>query len=199
MRDAGGFAIAARRSDAESAPRRTDELVPLVYNELRRLASGYLRAERLDHTLQTTALVHEAYLRLIDQTQVAPGDQAHFMALAARAMRQILVQHARGRKTAKRGGRRQRVPLDELVAVFEARSTDLVALDEALGELSQVNERRCQVVELRFFGGLAVREIADALSLSTRTVEREWRHAKAWLRFRLSNGTGTGMSAAILR
>jgi RNA polymerase sigma-70 factor (ECF subfamily) len=169
--------------------RAADELLPLVYDELHRLASRYLHGERLGHTLQTTALVHEAYLRLINQEQVQAVDRVHFVALAAGAMRHILVDHARSRRTEKRGGGRQRVPLDDAVALFETHSSDLVALDEALNHLARVDERQSRVVECRVFGGLTADETAEALGVSTRTVERDWRHARAWLYRTLANGT----------
>jgi RNA polymerase sigma-70 factor (ECF subfamily) len=170
--------------------RAADDLLALVYEELRQLASRYLHGERPGHTLQTTALVHEAYLRLIDQRRVQMADRVHFMALAAQAMRRVLVDHARGRRSEKRGHGMQRVPLDDAVSLFESRSTDLAALDEALGELSRVNDRQGRIVELRFFGGMTQEETAEALGLSKRTVERDWRHARAWLYQKLGDGTG---------
>lgn len=170
--------------------RAADELLPLVYDELHRLASHYLHGERLGHTLQTTALVHEAYLRLINQEQVQAVDRVHFVALAAGAMRRILVDHARSRRTAKRGQGHQRIPLDDAVALFETHSADLVALDDAVNELARANGRQGRVVELRFFGGLTADEVAEALGVSTRTVERDWRHARAWLYRTLGSGTG---------
>jgi RNA polymerase sigma-70 factor (ECF subfamily) len=168
----------ASRGDRPAA----ESLLPIVYGELRRLASRYLRAQRVGHTLQPTALVHEAYLRLVNQERAGPTDRTHFIGLAAHAMRSILVDHARGREAAKRGGGRQRIPLDDAVALFESRITDLLGLDEALERLAQIDEQQCRMVELRFFGGLTTAETAEALGVSTRTVEREWRMAKAWLR-----------------
>ncbi len=165
--------------------RAADKLLPIVYQELRELASRYLRRQRPGHTLQPTALVHEAYLRLINQSQAVAADRSHFVGLAARAMRSILVDHARGRKAAKRGGGQRRIPLDDAVALFESRAIDLLALDEALGQLAQEDQQPVRIVELRFFGGLTNEEVADLLGLSLRMIEREWRAAKAWLRQRL--------------
>jgi RNA polymerase sigma factor (TIGR02999 family) len=176
----------------EGDERAADALMPLVYEELRRLASRYLHDEGPGHTLQTTALVHEAYLRLVDRDQAEVADRAHFMALAARAMRRILVDHARGRKTAKRGGDRQRVPLDDAVALFESHSADLLELDEALAQLGADNPQQARIVELRFFGGLTTAESAEVLGVSIRTIEREWRYARVKLHRALTDGNGTG-------
>jgi RNA polymerase sigma factor (TIGR02999 family) len=156
-----------------------DELLPLVYDELRRLARGYLRRERVEHTLQSTALVHEAYLRLVDQN-VAWENRAHFFGIAAQMMRRILVDQARARQAAKRGDA-LKVTLDEGMAVAEARNLDVLALDRALHRLSQLDEQQGKVVELRFFAGLSIEETAEALSISSATVKREWAMAKAWL------------------
>jgi RNA polymerase sigma factor (TIGR02999 family) len=156
-----------------------DELLPLVYDELRRLANSYLRRERVQHTLQSTALVHEAYLRLVDQS-VAWQNRAHFFGIAAQMMRRILVDHARARQAAKRGDGLQ-VTLDEGMAIAEARNLDILALDRALQSLSQLDEQQGKVVELRFFAGLSIEETAEVLSISTATVKREWVMAKAWL------------------
>jgi RNA polymerase sigma factor (TIGR02999 family) len=155
--------------------------MPLVYEELRRLASHYLRRERPDHGLQTTALVNEAYLRLVDYKRVRPRDRAHFLAVAAQAMRRILVERARGRATAKRGGEAQRVPLEEAAEVADARARDVLALDAALDTLATFDPRKARIVELRYFGGLTIEETADVVSVSTPTVEREWRTARLWL------------------
>ncbi len=166
-----------------------DRLVPLVYDELRRLAQSQMRRERAGHCLQTTALIHEAYLRLIDAGQVRLEDRTHFFAVAARLMRQILVDFARARGYQKRGGGAQAVSLDEAMAIIQRgpeRDEDLVALDEALSALGGVDARKAQVVELRFFGGLSEEETAVALKVSIQTVKRDWRLAKAWLRARLS-------------
>ena len=158
-----------------------DKLMPLVDRELHRLAHHYMRREHAGHTLQTTALVNEAYLKLIDQKHVHWKNRAHFFALSAQLMRRILVDHARGRRYAKRGGGAQRISFDEALVVSPERGADLVALDEALSKLTSIDPRKGQVVELRFFGGLSVEETAEALQLSAVTVMREWRMAKAWL------------------
>lgn len=163
-----------------------DRLVPLVYAELHRLAKSYLRQERAGHTLQTTALIHEAYLRLIDANQVQWQNRAHFFGVAARVMRQILVAFARARGSQKRGGGAQQVSLDEALVLDAGLDEDLVALDEALEALAQFDARKAQVVELRFFGGLTEDEIAVALNISPETVRRDWRLAKSWLRMKLS-------------
>ena len=157
------------------------ELLPLVYDELRRLAAGYLRRERPGHTLQPTALVHEAYLRMVDQSQVHWQNRAHFLGVAAQMMRRILVDHARGQKAEKRGGDFQKLSLDENIDVSGERAADLVALDEALERLAEFDPQKARVVELRFFGGLSVEETAEVLGVSAPTVKRQWRMAKAWL------------------
>jgi RNA polymerase sigma-70 factor (ECF subfamily) len=158
-----------------------DALLPLVYAELRRLAAGYLRRERHGHTLQPTALVHEAYLRMIDQTQVRWQNRAHFFGVAAQMMRRILVDHARSQQAEKRGGDMQKLSLDENIDVSGERASDLVALDEALQRLAEIDPQKSRVVELRFFGGLSVEETAEVLGVSAPTVKRQWRMAKAWL------------------
>jgi RNA polymerase sigma-70 factor, ECF subfamily len=163
-----------------------DRLVPLVYDELRRLAQSYMRKERADQTLQTTALIHEAYVRLIDANRVEWQNRAHFFGVAARVMRQILVALARERASQKRGGGAQRISLDESMIIDDGRGEDLVALDEALGALAQFDTRKAQVVEMRFFGGLTEEEIATALNVSPETVRRDWRLARSWLRRRLT-------------
>lgn len=168
------------------------ELLPLVYDELRAMAARHLRAERSGHTLQPTALVHEAYLKLVDQSRVQWRGRAHFMAVAATAMRRILVNHAKARGRLKRGGPpagRERVALDDAVDSFEHRAVDLEALDEALERLATMDAVQARIVELRFFGGLSVEETAETLGISTRTVHREWDLAKAWLRGEVSKGT----------
>lgn len=163
-----------------------DRLTPLVYAELRRLAKSYMRKERAGHTLQTTALIHEAYLRLIDAGKIEWQNRAHFFGVAARAMRQILVTMARERGCQKRGGGARQVSLDEVTLIDEGLDEDLVALDEALEALAQFDARKAQVVEMRFFGGLTEDEIAAALGVSPETVRRDWRLARSWLRRRLS-------------
>ena len=158
-----------------------DKLTPLVEAELRRLAHHYLAQERPGHTLQTTALINEAWLRLIDWKQVSWQNRAHFFGVSARLMRYILVGFARARKQQKRGGGAREVSLEEAVAVSADRSDDLVALDDAMQTLAKYDARKCQIVELRFFGGLSVEETAEVLNLSPITIIREWNKAKAWL------------------
>ena len=158
-----------------------EELTPLVHQELRRLAHRYMRRERADHTLQTTALVNEAFLRLIDQKRVRCRNRTDFFAIAAQLMRHILVDHARSRQYLKRGGDARRVPLDEAMTLCRERSEDLIALNDALERLAAIDPRKSKVVELRFFGGLSVEETAAALKLSAVTVMRDWSMAKAWL------------------
>jgi RNA polymerase sigma factor (TIGR02999 family) len=161
------------------------QLMPLVYDELRRLAASYLRRERPGQTLQATALVHEAYVRLIGEKAQPWQNRAHFLAIAALSMRQILVQRARARKAAKRGGDPERIVLDEqlLAAPSSSQSEiDLVALDAALEKLATLNERQARIVELRYFGGLSVEEAGDVLGISPATVKRDWTLARAWLR-----------------
>jgi RNA polymerase sigma-70 factor, ECF subfamily len=165
-----------------------DRLIPLVYAELRRLAKSYMRREHVGQTMQTTALIHEAYLRLIDADQVRLENRAHFFAAAARLMRQVLVDLARERGSRKRGGAARRVSLDEAMAVSKRRDEGLLALDEALGALAQIDPRKSQVVELRFFGGLDVEETAEALGVSVETIHRDWRLARSWLLRRLRGG-----------
>jgi len=165
-----------------------DRLLPAVYEELRSLAARYLDRERPDHTLQATALVHEAYLNLVDQTRVEWKNRAHFFGVAATAMRRLLINHAVRRKTAKRGGDQRRAEWDDALAVFEERALDLVAMDEALSRLAELDPRQSKIVEMRFFGGLTNQEIAEVLQLSVRTVEREWRMARAWLRKEITKG-----------
>lgn len=159
-----------------------DELMPLVYEELRRLAHHYLKRERPGHTLQTSALVNEAFLRLVDQTNIQWQNRAHFFGIAARLMRQILVDYARRQRYAKRGGDAQRVQLDESIIVSPERAAEVVALDEALKSLAKIDPRQSEIVELRFFGGLSIEETADVLAVSPGTVMRDWTLAKAWLR-----------------
>lgn len=156
-----------------------NDLTPLVYRELRQLAASYLRRERQGHTLQPTALVHEAYLRLVNQTNPSLENRSHFYGVAARLMRQILVDHARRKQASKRGG--IRVPLDEAVSFQHERSRDLMALDTGLNALEKIDPRKCKAVELRYFGGLSMDEIAQSLEVSPVTVRRDLRMAEAWL------------------
>lgn len=167
-------------SEGDQAAR--DELMPLVYEELRRLAHHYIRRERPGHTLQTSGLVNEAYLRLVDQTNTQWESRAHFFGIAARLMRQILVDYARKQRYAKRGGDARRVALDETVIISKKRAAEVVALDEALKSLAEIDVRQSQIVELRFFGGLSIQETAEVLAVSPGTVMRDWTLAKAWLR-----------------
>ena len=172
---------AMQGGDENAAP----QLVPLVYKELRRLAAHYMRQEREGHTLQPTALVHEAYLRLADQQHMTWQSRAHFLGIAAQSMRRILIDHARGRVRVKRGGERERVDLDEERVFLGERSPEqsgkLLALDEALDRLAEIDPRQGRIVELRYFGGLTVEETAEVLGISPKTVKRDWSVAKAWL------------------
>ena len=163
-----------------------DEMLPAVYAELRRLAEKYLRNERADHTLQPTALVHEAYLRLVDQHSVDWRNRAQFIGMAAQMMRRILVNHAEAHKAAKRGDGTEKVSLDEAMIFFEEQNMDVLSLNEALNRLAKRDEQKSRVVELRFFGGLTTDETAAVLEKSSATVERDWAFAKAWLRRELS-------------
>ena len=163
-----------------------DDLMPLVYGELRRQAARYLRRERQNHTLQPTALVNEAFIKLVDQRNVRWQNRAHFFGVAAQAMRRIVIDHARTKHRVKRGGVQQAVTLDEGLIAAEARSVDVLALDEVLTRLAALDERQARVVELRFFGGLSVEETAEVMEISPATVKREWSMAKAWLYKELS-------------
>ena len=164
-----------------------DALLPLVYAELHRQASRYLRRERAGHTLQTTALIHEAYLKLIDQREVNWQNRAHFFGIAAQAMRRILVDYAKTRHREKRGGVAENLPLEEAaLVVSEERSIDLVALDEALTRLAKFDERQARIVELRYFSGLTIEETAEVLRISPATVKSDWNVAKAWLRYEIT-------------
>src|SRR5215510_8788267 len=167
-----------------------DQLIPLVYEELRRMAHQYMRRERPGNTLQTSALINEAYIRLVDYKRMHWRDRAHFFAVAAQAMRRILIERARSRRRDKRGGAAQRVSLDEAADLVAERAAGLIALDAALTQLSAIAPRKGQVVELRYFGGLNIDEAAEVLGVSSPTVQREWRAAKAWLYRAISEGTG---------
>jgi RNA polymerase sigma factor (TIGR02999 family) len=177
---------ASGAGDPSAFPR----LLPLVYEELRRLARGCLDGERRGHTLQPTALVHEAYLKLVGQKDARFENRGHFFQIAAKAMRRILVDHARTRGREKRGGGRSSVPLDELLLPYEQRGIDVQALEEALEALAELDERKASLVELRYFGGLNMAEAAAALHVPLRTLERDWTLARAWLRGRLSPEEG---------
>jgi RNA polymerase sigma factor (TIGR02999 family) len=176
-RDVESILSECRGGSAEAV----DRLLPLVYDELRRIAHRQLRAERTDHTLSTTALVHEAYVKLVDQTRVQWADRAHFFAIASRAMRRILVDYARKRQAAKRGAGVRPLTLEDAVAMTEERADTLLAVDEALTRLAELDERLGRVVECRFFGGLTEEETAAALRVTARTVRRDWAKAKGWL------------------
>lgn len=165
-----------------------DRLVPLVYGELRRLARRYLNGERRDHTLQTTALIHEAYLRLAGQDRVQWQNRSHFFGVAAELMRRILVDHARSIRAVKRGGNWLRVPFEEAAVVSPEKAAEVLAVDEALRRLEALDPRKSRVVELRFFGGLTVEETAEALGLSAATVARDWEAARAWLYHEIGRG-----------
>ncbi|HZM91033.1 MAG TPA: sigma-70 family RNA polymerase sigma factor [Blastocatellia bacterium] len=165
-----------------------DELIPLVNDELRRLAGRYMRRENPGHTLQTSALVNEAYLRLVDQRSVHWQNRAHFFGVAAQLMRRILVDHARSRSRAKRGGGAQMVSLVDQ-GVVSKEVAEVIALDQALTNLAQMDPRKSQIVEMKFFGGLTTEEVAEVLKITSRTVEREWRKAKAWLNRALTKGS----------
>jgi RNA polymerase sigma factor (TIGR02999 family) len=165
-----------------------DDLMPVVYRELRRRAGAYLRRERQDHTLQPTALVHEAYMRLVGQERVAWQNRAHFFAIASHMMRRILIDYAREHEAAKRPGAGVKVMLDDRIGAAQPRACEFIALDQALVELTRIDPRQGQIVELRYFGGLSEQEVADVLSISRATVTREWQTARAWLYRRMTAG-----------
>jgi RNA polymerase sigma-70 factor (ECF subfamily) len=171
-----------------------DRLTPIVYKELHRLASRYMKGERSGHSLQATALVNEAYMRLADYKRMQWQDRAHFFAVSAQVMRRILVEHAR-RHNLKRGGGVPHVSLGEAVVVAGTQDTDLIVLDDAMNALARIDPRKVQVVEMRFFGGLSVEETAEVLHVSAVTVKREWRAAKLWLYRKLTDGTTDGLQA----
>lgn len=175
--DITGLLLAWRAGDANALAR----LFPLVYDELRRIARRQLKREQPGHTLDTTALVHESYLKLMDQARVTWADRSHFLAIAAQAMHRILLDYARHYRALKRGNGGERVPLDDAMLVVEERADTLLALDEALGQLAQLDERLSRVVECRFFGGMTEEETAQALGVTSRTVRRDWTKAKGWL------------------
>jgi RNA polymerase sigma factor (TIGR02999 family) len=186
MSEASGHVSQLLHAWAGGDVRARDALVPLVYQELRRRASGYLRHERVDHTLQATALVHEAFMRLAGQDRVAWQNRGHFYGVAAQMMRRILVDHARERQAAKRPNPAMRKDLDDQIAAPEPPGLDIVMLDAALTALSALDPRQGQIVELRYFGGLSEQEVAETLSVSRATVTREWKRARAWLYHRMT-------------
>lgn len=169
-----------------------EELMPLVYDELRLIAGRYLRNERPGHTLQSTALVHEAYVRLVDQNRVRWQNRAHFFGVAAQMIRRILVDHARGKQAVKRGADVVKLSLDEAVVAAGDRDVDLVALDDALQSLAKLDAQQGRIVELRFFAGLSIEETAEVVGVSPATVKRDWAVAKAWLHRELAMGAGAG-------
>ncbi len=181
---------------SEGDPEAAEKLVPVVYDELRRQATRHLRRERRNHTLRPTALVHEAYLRLVGQRQAVWKSRNQFFAVAAQMMRRVLVDHARQHRAAKRAGSWCRVTLDEGVASHEPRDLDLVALEDALSELAALDPEKARMVELRFFAGLTLEEAADVLGVSAATVTREWRMARAWLYRRMQGERGLSMADA---
>jgi RNA polymerase sigma factor (TIGR02999 family) len=170
-----------------------EKLMPRVYEELRGRAASYLRRERSDHSLQPTALVHETYLRLVEQRRVVWQNRAHFFGVAAQMMRRILVDYARGRERVKRFGGALRIELDDRIGAEQPRDCELLVIDQALTELTAIDSRQGQIVELRYFGGLTDEEIAEALGISRSTVTREWRIAKGWLYRRITTGRTTGV------
>jgi RNA polymerase sigma factor (TIGR02999 family) len=185
--------VGAAAGDDEAAAALWD----LTYEELRRIAQRYLHRERADHTLSATALVHEAYLRLVDQTRIQFRDRAHFFAVASKVCRRILVDYARRRSAEKRGGARVKVTLNDAAAMVDSQSEELLALNEALDRLSELNERLGRVVEMRFFGGLSEEETADALGVTTRTVRRDWVKAKGFLYDALYGGAGPPATSTV--
>ncbi len=186
MNDAPGDVTRLLRASSSGDPADAERLMLAIYDDLKRLAASQLRNERPGHTLHPTALVHEAYLRLVNQRSAEWNDRLHFFSIAARVIRRVLLDHARERQALKRGGHRQRISIDDQAVAAPQKDLDLVALGEALDELAQINERQAQIVELRFFGGLSIPEVAAALSIGARSVDRDWQVARAWLFHRLS-------------
>jgi len=168
--------------------RALDEITPLIYDELRRLARSHLRRENPGHTLQSTALVHEAYLRMVDQQSVSWQNRSHFYGIAAQMIRRILVDHARAKRTHKRGDAAPRVAIDEALGLHQSPDLDIVALDDALNALAEMDPRQSRIVELRFFAGLSLEETAEALGVSAATIKRDWTLARAWLKRELTRG-----------
>lgn len=175
------------RAASSGEQRDLDALMAAIYDDLRRLAISHMSSERGNHTLQPTALVHEAYLKLIDQRSTEWADRLHFFAVAAKIIRRILIDHAREHRAQKRGGKSERVPIDSVDPPIAGQDVDLVALDDALNELALLDERQARIVELRFFGGCTIEEVAKLLNAGRRTIDRQWMAAKAWLYYRLAD------------
>jgi len=190
MQAAQGEVTLLLREMAKGNPDAAPQLFPIIYSELRRRAANYMRHERKDHTLQPTALVHEAYLRLVNQHQVNWQSRAHFFAVASQVMRRILIDQARSRLRSKRGGDQHKVSVDDVSLASRQESSELLAIDEALLRLAKLDDRQGKVVELRFFGGLSVIATAEVLGISPKTVKRDWSHAKAWLYGELKENCG---------
>lgn len=186
MHPAPGDITMLLRSVSSGDAADADRLMVAIYDDLKRIAAGALRSERSNHTLHPTALVHEAYLRLVNQREADWSDRLHFFSIAARVIRRVLIDHARERNAQKRGGANRPVSLAGHDAADRERGIDLIALDEALGELAELSERQARIVELRYFGGLSVPEVAEALGIGARSVDREWQTARAWLYQRLA-------------
>lgn len=192
--DHAGEVTALLTQLAKGNQEAASSLIPLVYKELHRLAGAYMRRERIDHTLQPTALVHEAFIKLVQHHSIDWQSRAHFFGIAAQVMRRILVDHARGHLRDKRGGGQRAVPIDEVLVFAPEQSQELLKLDDALQRLTQLDPRQGKIVELRFFGGLTVEQTADLLGISPKTVKRDWSMAKAWLHGELKacHGDATG-------
>ena len=190
MAEAASQATVYLTAHLDGDPLAAEKLLPLVYDQLRALAARHMKKERMEHTLQPTALVHEAYMRLFRRQDVDWQDRAHFFNAAARAMREILIEQARKHATAKRGGNRKRVSLDEAFVSVETQADDLIALDEALQDLETGDRPSAEIVMLRYFAGLTVDQTAQAMEISAATVDRQWRYARAWLRRRIEGGSG---------
>ncbi|MFM9996367.1 MAG: sigma-70 family RNA polymerase sigma factor [Phycisphaerales bacterium] len=197
MSESGADITRLLRTAASGERRDLDALLAAIYDDMRRLAVSHLRGERADHTLQPTALVHEAYLKLVDQRTTDWNDRLHFFSVASRVIRRILIDHARERLAEKRGGGGARLRVDDHDVAAPARGVDLLALDEALEELSELDEQQAKIVELRFFGGCSVEEVAELLKIGRRTVDRDWQAARTWLFCRLGpGGSGAGQGDA---
>ena len=196
MTDVPGDITLLIRASASGDPDDAQRLMHAIYEDLKRLAASQLRGERSSHTLHPTALVNEAYLRLVNQRSAQWTDRLHFFSIAARIIRRVLIDHARERGALKRGGAQRPISIDQIEVASPERDVDLLALDEALSELHAISERQATIVELRFFGGLTIPEIATALSMGARSVDREWQAARAWLFLRLSEEEAGEMEEA---